>query len=184
MYFHGLESFACQRSRAGVSKDGIHFKVGPEILGPSYMRIFRYDGYTYALAMPGQFYRSKDGLSDFKEGPRLFNKDMRHSAVMIVEEELLVFWTQVGDVPERILLSRIDLTKPWIEWRESEPVEVLRPERGWEGSDEPLVPSRRSVAYGAVNQLRDPAIFEEDGKIYLLYAVAGEHGIAIAEVTL
>ena len=34
-----------------------------------------------------------------------------------------------------------------------------------------------------VNQLRDPAIFEEDGRIYLLYSVAGESGIAIAELT-
>jgi hypothetical protein len=33
-----------------------------------------------------------------------------------------------------------------------------------------------------VNQLRDPAIFKENGKIYLLYAVAGEQGIAIGEL--
>jgi hypothetical protein len=46
-----------------------------------------------------------------------------------------------------------------------------------------LSPSLRSTAYGHVNQLRDPAIFEEDGRTFLLYAVAGESGIAIAEVT-
>lgn len=40
----------------------------------------------------------------------------------------------------------------------------------------------RSVAYGHVNQLRDPAIYEEDGRVYLLYAVARESGIAIAEL--
>ncbi len=45
-----------------------------------------------------------------------------------------------------------------------------------------MKPSIRSVAYGAVNQLRDPAIYEEDGRVFLLYAVAGESGIAIAEV--
>jgi hypothetical protein len=33
-----------------------------------------------------------------------------------------------------------------------------------------------------VNQLRDPAIFEDSGKIYLLYTVAGEQGIAIGEL--
>jgi len=32
--------------------------------------------------------------------------------------------------------------------------------------------------------LRDPAIFEENERVYLLYAVAGESGIAIAEVVL
>jgi len=42
----------------------------------------------------------------------------------------------------------------------------------------------RSVAYGRGNQLRDPAIFEENGRVYLLYAVAGESGIAIAEVLM
>ena len=33
-----------------------------------------------------------------------------------------------------------------------------------------------------MNQLRDPAIFEEGGRTYLLYAVAGEEGIALAEL--
>lgn len=67
-------------------------------------------------------------------------------------------------------------------WTESEPVEVLRPERSWEGADAPLEPSVRSVAYGMVNQLRDPAVYEEGDDVYLLYAVAGESGIAIARV--
>jgi hypothetical protein len=40
----------------------------------------------------------------------------------------------------------------------------------------------RSTAYGHVNQLRDPAIFEEHERTYLIYAVAGESGIAIAEI--
>jgi hypothetical protein len=60
---------------------------------------------------------------------------------------------------------------------------VLRPETPWEGASAPVVPSKRSTAYGLVNQLRDPAIFEEDGRTYLLYAVGGESGIALAEVT-
>jgi hypothetical protein len=67
-------------------------------------------------------------------------------------------------------------------WREGAPTEILRPEHGWEGADAPLVPSIRSTAYGAVNQLRDPAIFEESGRLFLFYAVAGESGIAIAEL--
>jgi hypothetical protein len=40
----------------------------------------------------------------------------------------------------------------------------------------------RSTAYGHVNQLRDPALYEEEGIVYLLYAVAGESGIALARV--
>jgi hypothetical protein len=38
------------------------------------------------------------------------------------------------------------------------------------------------VIAGPVRQLRDPAIFREDGRTWLLYSVAGENGIAIAEL--
>ena len=134
--------------------------------------------------MPGQFYRSKDRFHAFEPGPHLFNPRMRHSALLKQSSDLWVFWTQVGDRPERILVSRIDLSGDWHSWTESAAIEVLRPDRIWEGSDAPLVPSVRSTAYGQVNQLRDPAIFEENGRVYLLYAVAGESGIAIAEVFL
>ena len=182
MYFHGLESFARQVTRVATSRDGLEFEARPEILGRTYLRAFRYGGTSYALAMPGQLYRSRDGLSGFEEGPLLFNPDMRHAGLLVRGDTLHVFWTQVGDAPERILWSTIDLSPPWEAWKESAPVEVLRPERPWEGADAPLARSVRSVAYGRVNQLRDPAIFEEAGRTFLLYAVAGESGIAIAEL--
>lgn len=181
MYFHGLEAFGEQVSRLAWSKDGIRFTAEPRVLGRTYMRAFEHAGSTYTLAMPGQFYRFTES-GPFEAGPLRFGPDMRHNAVLVRGDELLVFWTRVGDIPERILLSRIDLSGPWENWVESEPVEVLRPERDWEGARAPLEASRRSVAYGVVNQLRDPAIFEEDGRVYLLYAVAGESGIAIAEL--
>ena len=182
MYFHGLEAAGRQVSRVALSRNGIDFKARPEILGRTYLRAFLHDGVTYGIAMPGQVYRSEDGLSSFEEGPLLFNPDMRHCALLKRGSLLYVFWTQVGHAPERVLLSTIDLSAPWTEWKETGAEEVLRPEREWEGANEPIEPSIRSVAYDPVNQLRDPAIFEEDGRIYLLYAVAGETGIAIAEL--
>ncbi|MXX99589.1 MAG: hypothetical protein F4Y67_02050 [Chloroflexi bacterium] len=184
MYFHGLEDFGVQRSRVAVSRDGINFQARPEILGRTYLRAFKHDGFTFGIAMPGHVYRSTDGLSGFEKGPTLFNPDMRHCAVLKRGKRLHVFWTQVGHAPERILLSTIDLSAPWTQWQETKAVEVLRPERSWEGAELPLEPSMGSVAYGRVNQLRDPAIFEEAGRVYLLYAIAGEAGIAIAELHL
>ena len=184
MYFHGLEDVGTQVTRVATSRNGIDFTAQPQVLGRSYMRAFKHDGMTYVLAMPGQFYRSKDGFHEFESGPTLFNPRMRHSAVLKRRNDLWVFWTQVGEAPERILVSRIDLSGDWNGWKESAAIEVLRPERTWEGADAPLVPSVRSTAYGQVNQLRDPAIFEEDDRVYLLYAVAGESGIAIAEIFL
>ncbi len=184
MYFHGLDDVSTQVSRVATSSDGIHFEARPERLGRTYMRIFNHDGYTYSMAMPGQFYRSRNPLGNFEEGPRLFNANMRHSALLIRDNTLFVFWTQVGDVPEHIMLSTIDISGEWESWQQTPGIEVLRPQYEWEGSNAPLEPSVRSTAYGVVNQLRDPAIYEdnESGRTYLFYAVGGEAGIAVAEI--
>jgi hypothetical protein len=182
MYFHGLEDVGHQASRVALSPDGIAFTARPETIGRTYMRAWQHAGMTYALAMPGVISRSADGLSGFEEGPTLFNPRMRHAALLKRGGTLHVFWTQVGDAPESILHSTIDLAGDWMSWRETPGEVVLRPEHAWEGADAPATPSIRSTAYGHVNQLRDPAIFEEAGRVFLLYAVAGESGIAIAEV--
>ena len=182
MYFHGLEDLAHQVTRVATSFDGVSFTARPEVLGRTYWRAFNWRDQTYALAMPGQFYRSSDPLDGFEAGPLLFNTDMRHSAVLVQDDTLHVFWTQVGDAPEHIKHSRIELSEDWWAWNVDGADEVLRPERDYEGADAPVQPSVRSSAYGIVNQLRDPAIFVEDESIYLLYAVAGEAGIALAEI--
>ena len=178
----GLEGPGFQHSRVALSNDGVNFTTLPENIGRTYMRAFEHDGMTYALSMPGQFYRSADGLTDFEEGPRLFAPNMRHSAVIVRDDTLYVFWTRVGDAPERILLSTIDIGGDWSAWRESPEVEVLRPEFDWEGAGAPIEPSARATAYGQVNQLRDPAIYVEIEEVCLLYAVAAESGIALARV--
>lgn len=184
MYFHGLEDVDVQVSRVALSQDGLRFRARPEIIDGRYLRAFQRDGFVCALAMPGVFLRSRDGLGNFEKGPRLFGPNMRHSAVLVRGDTLHVFWTRVGDAPERILLSTIELTPDWRDWRETQAMEVMRPERAWEGADAPLKPSVRSVAYGQVNQLRDPAVYEEDGRVYLAYAVAGESGIGLARIEL
>ncbi len=183
MYFHGLETIGNQVTRVALSEDGITFTPQPEILSKSYLRVFRHAGMVYGLTMPGQISRSADGLHGFEQGPLLFNPDMRHAAVLKRGHRLLVFWTQVGEAPERILLSEIDLSADWMSWRDSPPVEILRPEHAWEGAAAPLLPSVRSTAYGLVNQLRDPAIFEDVCRVFLLYAIGGESGIALAELS-
>jgi hypothetical protein len=184
MYFHGLEGVGHQVSRVAISQNGIDFTARPEVIGRSYMRIFQHDGMTYALTMPGALSRSADGRSSFETGPMLFNPNMRHAAVLKRDGVLWVLWTQVGDAPERILLSRIALDGDWHGWRDEPPVEVMRPAYSWEGADAPCVPSIRSTAYGVVNQLRDPAVYEEAGQTWLLYAVGGESGIAVARVEI
>lgn len=182
MYYHGLERFAEQVTRVAVSRDGLAFEAREEVLGPSYFRTVALGEWTIAMAMSGRFLRSRDPLSGFEAGPRLFGPTQRHAALLLRGDLLHVFHSNVGDAPERILVSTIDVRAPFEAWQASEAVEVLRPERPWEGARLPVIPSLRSVAPNAVNQLRDPAVFEEDGRTWLLYAVAGEAGIGIAEL--
>jgi hypothetical protein len=59
----------------------------------------------------------------------------------------------------------------------------LRPEFDYEGANLPNEPSRRGYIDVRVNQLRDPAIYQEGGNTYLLYSVAGESGIAVSEIS-
>jgi hypothetical protein len=185
MHYHGLAEFGVQRTRAAVSRDGVNFEGldGPT-LGPAYMRLFDYGGWTYAMAMPGRFLRTKDPLTPFEMGPTLFEPSQRHNAVLVRGDVLHIFWTRVGDTPERIYASTLDLRGDWMAWKVSEPVEILRAERPWEGADLPIRPSLRSAINLEVNQIRDPAIFQEAGRTYLLYAVKGERGIGIAELTI
>ncbi len=182
MYFHGLESLGRQCTRRAKSGDGVKFTTAEPLLGPSYFRVFEYRGWHYALVMPGTVCRSADGRVGFITGPTLFEPAMRHSAVRLAGDTLEVYWTRAGDCPERILRSTIDLRRDWMEWSESEPVEIMRPERGWEGAEEPLRPSLRGAVNELVNQLRDPCILEDDGHTFLFYACGGEAGIGLAEL--
>jgi hypothetical protein len=165
-----------------LSDDGLHFSCRDEILGKPYFRVFEWRGTTYALGMPGTFYRSGDGLTDFEEGPHFWTRDMRHAAVMVEDDVLTVFFSNAYECPEHILMSTVKLTPDWTAWEPTAPVSVMKPETDYEGVNLPLVDSERGWAPECVRQLRDPAVYREDGRLYLLYSVAGENGIAIAEL--
>lgn len=187
LYYHGLTpSERTQHTRVAISKDGINFASVQEPVGKgsAYWRLFSYGGWWYALAMPGKFFRSRDGLTGFEPGPQLFpaNPTMVHNAVLVRGSTLYVFYTRAGDSPEHILVSTVKLGPDWEQWKPSEPRDVLAPEKPWEGGDQPLTPGKIGAVNERIRALRDPAIFTEGGKVYLLYAVAGESGIAIAQL--
>jgi len=52
----------------------------------------------------------------------------------------------------------------------------------WEGANLPIRASKAGYTGVPVNQLRDPAIYQEAGETFLLYSAAGESGIAIAQI--
>lgn len=171
-----------QRTFVATSEDGIHFTSRPRVLGSSYFRAFSWSGHHYALAMPGLLYRSSDRLGGFERGPTLFPAEMRHAAVHVVGDTLYVFYSIAGSRPEHIVLSEIALTPDWWDWKASPPVTVLLPEEDYEGGDLHIETSSRGMVDRRVRQLRDPFVFRDEDRIYLLYSVAGEQGIAVAEI--
>ena len=182
MYCHGLLPDGSQATRLAVSSDGLDFEVRPEVLGPSYFRAFRHGAWTYAHVFRNRLYRSADGLGGFQAGPVPFDPATRHAALLVRGDLAHVFWTRIGEAPERILHATMALGGDWNDWQLSAPEELLRPERAWEGAGLPLEASLRGAVDAPVNQLRDPCPFEADGRLWLLYVIAGESGIALAEL--
>lgn len=190
MYFHGISDPGAlpdpeQTTAVAHSFDGITFAARPERLGDSYFRAWPHDGAWYALSLGGLLWRSGDGISPFERGhrPEGLGVRTRHLAVLAKGQRLWVAWSEVGDAPERLYLGAIDLSADWRDWRIAGRRELLRPERVYEGADLPIRPSVPGIAVARVHELRDPAFFSENGTDYLLYSVAGESGIAIAEIS-
>ncbi len=189
MYFHGMDKATegmtpMQFTRAAFSTDGIYYERTTGNLGMSYWRTFLHAGYHYALEMPDTLLRFQEGLTSFERRESLLGEPTaRHSAVYVERDWLHVYYSRKGDCPERILYRRVKLHPDWEQWdAASEPAVLLEPELEYEGARLPLAPSRSGAVYEPVRQLRDPAVFAEDGQLYLLYSVAGETGLALAKL--
>tara|TARA_R100000027_G_scaffold18279_2_gene13134 strand:+ start:11688 stop:12812 length:1125 start_codon:yes stop_codon:yes gene_type:complete len=214
VYFNGTGGGGlAQKTFVAFSSDGLNFnrQIVPVALGLAYLRVFEYSGRTYGIAARGNLYTAPEG--DLYSPPESFDcsKDywtlegesytdtpfqhdldgdpdgperLRHVGLRVDGDRLEVFHSRVGDAPERILLTTIDLAAgPTTEWEPAyPPSEVLWPELEWEGTGYQLSPSTGGPQRG-VQQLRDPYIFEdEDGALFLFYSGAGEEGIGVASL--
>ena len=178
-----------QYTQAAESTDGLTFEVRPAITRASYLRVFAHDKAFLGIARLGQLLRSTDPIGVFEIGPHPFRDTtyanrVRHVAVTLRGNLVHVFFTAIGDDPERVMVSTIDLRGDWQSWRASEAVEVLRPQAAYECPHLPSASSAAGDVKGPVNQIRDPAIFEEAGRTYLFYSICGEQGIAGAELII
>jgi hypothetical protein len=196
MYFHcpsggivdanGRVDINAQETFFATSSDGLRFRSSPTALGPAYFRVFRRGDYYYTIVRAGIVLRSRDMRTPFEPGPTLIppnaGRVLRHAAVDVQGDLLRVYYSRIGDRPERILVSETRLTDDWLSWRASPPADVLTPERDYEGASLPLDVSAPDEAPARVRQLRDPGIFFENGRTYLLYSVAGESGLAVGEL--
>jgi hypothetical protein len=206
----GQKSLVATSSDGLEFNDGIE----PVALGRFYFRVFEYKGNLYATSNSGYLFKALDPNDpwtpptgfDFKDDLWAIRSDspfqndiddanfadvadeplrVRHSTVRLVGDTLEVLYTRIGDCPERIMMSTMDLSVGDYElWDSTFPSrEILQAELDWEGGDIPPTNSQGSTAPENVNQLRDPYIFKDnDGRLYLFYCGRGEDAIGVAHI--
>lgn len=187
MYYHGC---CCPGARwnqptcRATSADGLAFESATEFITASYLRVFQWGGWRYGIAHAGALFRSRDGITGWEERRASLDRSGRHWAVYVKDGTAHWLYSRWGDRPERLLWAPMRLTDDWQAWRLTERAELLRPDQPWEGADEPLRVSLDGAAKTRLNELRDPYLFADEGRLWLVYAVAGEAGLALAEVWL
>jgi hypothetical protein len=208
MYYHG-DSHRCglearQHTSIATSTDGLSFASGDESLGRPYFRVVLWERRLLAFhGGPERYvYQADDLDGPFHPVGRLqvegepytvpqpgyergMSFRMRHPALLMGEGSLLqVYYTNVGDTPERIKRTTVDVEEALRTslWLGSRFEEVLAPSEPYEGIAEPMRASSGGASHRAVRQLRDPYVFRDDGRTYLFYSTAGEQGIAGAEI--
>jgi len=193
MYYHGArvrdprqrwEQPTC----VAYSQDGLRWASDNRFLGESYFRVFGWRGTTYAISKEGRLYRSADGVGGFEQRARELDYSGRHWAAWLDEHDgdlLHVVYSRWGDAPERLLHAVVPLSQDWWRWELIGRRELLRPEHDWEGADEPVGVAVRGSRPRRLPERRDPAVLRDtDGRRYLFYTVAGESGIAVAELRI
>jgi hypothetical protein len=180
-----------QYTQAAESRDGLAFDIRPTITRTSYLRVLSRGGggAFYGMARLGLLLRSSGAAAAFEPGPNPFAGGpyagrVRHVALLQRGSTMYVFFTAIGDNPERVMMTTIETAGDWTAWRASEAVEVLRPEAPYECRTLRGAPSEAGDVKGPVKQLRDPAVFEENGRTWLFYSFCGEQGIAGAELEI
>lgn len=201
-----------QLTATAISKDGLQFKATNVVVGPAYLRVFHHRGRWYGLNHSGELRgadrldapfvpiaqvigqevedavdpakRGEPGATPAEQRPSNgpFRYSIRHIGTDVWRDRLIVYFSCAGHRPERILATVVNLTGPPGQWRAEGVVEVLRPEREWEGSTLPLAYSRGGVTRERVNQLRDPAVYRDGEDAWLIYSIAGENGLGIARL--
>jgi hypothetical protein len=172
-----------QITQVAESADGLSFAVRPVTTRPSYLRVFELDGMYYGVSRLGTLSRSSDPLEPFEAGPSVFRDGphagrVRHVGLVLRGRRLDVYFTAIGDAPERIMMASVELVGDWTMWRAGDAVEVLRPETAYECAHLSVAPSESGDIAVPAWQLRDPFVFQEDGRAVLFYAACGEQAIA------
>lgn len=184
-------------------RDGRFQLVSDSIIAPPYLRWFHYDDAWYGISWGGLLLKAEHGLyQPLTPGPvvsepllslhsgvtasNLSPADrlrVRHVAIDSDPSGLVwVYFSCINDQPEQIYRARLATETDWREWQLVDLELVRRPTEPWEGADLPVIVGRQGAIDEAVHALRDPDVVRLDGRCYLLWSVAGEHGLAVGEL--
>jgi hypothetical protein len=181
---HGYAQF----TQAAESSDGLTFQVRPAITRQPYLRVVPVDGRFYGIARLGLLLRASNPLDAFELGGSPFRDSpyagrVRH-VTMFEEKGLLhIVFSAIGDAPESILYTTMPMKGDWDTWRIGPVSKILIPEAKYECPELPVEKSQVGEIDRPARQLRDPALFRDEGKLYLFYTFCGEQGIAGAELS-
>jgi len=203
MYYHGLLRDGDQRTRLATSADGLDFTPRPPLLGPPYFRATRLGGVIYLSMWEGRLGRMTSWEGPVELAPLIHDGDhlpphvsgrdpsqpeqsrgrqIRHGHIFAHEGRLHMTFSRIGDAPERCLHCEVAPADDWADWRFGPVSELLRPAPGWEGGDLPVAASVMGTAMQRLHELRDPALFTDQGQVYMAYCGGGESGLGIARV--
>jgi hypothetical protein len=213
MFYHGAgftghkHENLNQNTCYAESPDGVSFVCDRICLGPSYMRVWEWNGTWYGfgggggrdiwhtndyrkpftrgpiLEIEAEDYIPRERIQESKKDPDDLTYRMRHAAVDVSGSEVDIYYSNVGDEPERIKRARVKMVEDLSAWKATTFEEVLRTETDYEGVEAVNEPSTGGADHDPVHQVRDPYIYNEGDRKYLVYSIAGEKGLGIAELT-
>lgn len=187
MYYHGDKNNK-QGTFLAQSKTGNFFtNVSPDILCDFYLRVFDYKGVRYGIAKNNNDGAVIYNVSDSYTPMFSFLPSARHCHGLVKEDKLYIVYSNIGDRPEHIRLCIIQLDEDISKWDVLSDNALILPTFKHEGGDLPVVTSMPGSATRRFSQpvmeLRDPYLFDLNGKVHILYSTQGERAIAYAQLT-
>jgi len=197
MFFHSrIQGSRKQETFLSKSKDGINFTFVEENVNlPFYFRHVVNENRTLAVTKGGNLYINS--ISPISNAWRALNNvysgesnkevmhnkagSIRHASLIYYLKILIMFYTKIGDSPERIYAAKIVENKNGL-WLASNELEITRPEFNFEGSNLKAEASISGPSLQEENALRDPYVMWDGKDHFLFYACAGESGIAVGKL--